>query len=610
MLRFQELAYGPEVPSNFLPAALPALLGRGAEAERPKALQAGAARPEAAERPRAVEPREVEPPDYTLVVDDDEAGLKTLSISLGSVADGEVLTELLGGFARGGRTPVPFGPRVRRGEPTVLPLPEEGADDGEGREGPAQVGLIDAGIAFWNPAFGGAFKSVGFLEFDRPPNSAPNRVMMRELPGGDLAAMVARGNTLSGDRLNRTELAAIHDEGVHAARPGGPPLLGPGDLSHGTAMAGLVLEANPEACIHGLELPRRVLLDSTGGTLRGVIDAAVRGVVNLAVRNRPPGAPARVVVLLSFGFLGGPHPDGAGGEEAAVLRRLRRTIELYRDRRGIDVRIVVPMGNHLQDQAHARLPPPAEGEPPRWLDWRTMPDDHSANTVELFHDEGVPDLAIETPSGAFGVRPGGGGTATHLVVLDGRPIGAIRTEPMGGGRSRTVVSLAPTASRAAGVALAPFGRWRLRLEGMGALAWIQRDDSGFDDRSAPRRRSWFEDPPYRARDPDGLPGIGDAAHPGGLVRRQGSASLLATALHEAILPVAALWTAPAVAAPRPAAYSGAFLPGHPRSPAEAGVDAPGPFGGRPVLGTGTGRTFRARGSSIAAALVAGKIAAP
>ena len=156
-------------------------------------------------------------------------------------------------------------------------------------------------------------------------------------------------------------------------------------------------------------------------------------------------------------------------------------------------------------------------------------------------------------------------------------------------------------------AAAPFGRWRIRLRDSGAAAWILRDDASYDDRAAPRRASWFEDATYRARDAVGLGGVDDSLNPSSSIRRRGTVSVLAATGVAGIVPVAAQWQAPGAASSGPARYSGQFAGD--RVCDSAVVEATGPETGRLVPCNAAGRLFRVSGTSVAAALHAGRLAA-
>lgn len=584
-LAFESLGHGDDVPANFLPAALPVLLGR-ADDRLDDRLDDGLVVP--------------------VLGEDGEGGLRLLYARGEDIRSPDRLAQLSKALGNASDAPATFGPAVarsvlhERSRSIALPAGRRRGHHPSFAGAPVEVGVIDAGIAFWAPMFGDAFASFAVLDLEGDDPAA-----VRALPAAELALMRARGGSDAGDRANRRALATGHPGCVHAVPRGTAPIVTAAGLSHGIAVAALVREAGREAGaelrLHGLDLPRSVLRDASGTALRGVLDAAVRGVANLAAAHHPPDRPLHVVIVLAFGFLGGPQE---GGAEADVLRRLHRTIALYREI-GIEVTLVVPMGNHLQDRAHAVLS--AGDSATCRLDWRVLPDDHSANTIDLYYPEGIPALTIEAPDGRRGTRPAGAETA-HLFGGPGGPFGATWTVPVGDGLSRTRISLAPTASRTASQPLAPFGRWRISLACAKAEAWILRDDAAFDDRAAPRRRSWFEDRAYRDRDRLGLPAADDAQPTSSAVRRAGTASVLAASRDPSIVPVGAQWHPPGAAGPATTRYGGAFVEGHPRQPEWAVVETRGPAGGRETPGSASGRLFRLSGTSVAAAIHGGLLA--
>lgn len=534
----------------------------------------------------------------------DDGGVELVGLRAHDLTSPGTLEKLLGRFRRTAAAPVFLGPRLPEdfADSLVLPLPAPRCGGTPDPAEPAEIGIVDAGIAFWNPAFDGRFASVGGLATVRRPAGSPPTSLLTKLAAGELTDMAAIGGDATGDAANRARMATILPQSVFAVEDGRPSPVRPESLSHGTAMADFVLQtAHPEARLHGLELPVSVLRDATCGALRGLLDAAIRGVVSMAADRRHDSAPFRIVVLVAYGFTGGPQD----GDAPDVIDRLRGTISEFAAI-GIIVQVVLAMGNHLQDQGHARLDCAATTGAERWLDWRILPDDHSANAVDLVHAEGVPALEIVAPDRGAATRPA---SAPFAIIRFGtRVIGAILTVQIGGGRARTRITLTATAARNGSAPCAPFGRWRLRLaEGAAMQAWVLRDDSGFeDDRAAPHRRSWFEDPAYRARGAQGLPGKDDMLHPASSVRREGSASLLAAFADAAMPAVGAQWQAPGVA-PKVAPYSGLYLPSHMGTPDYVVVEAPAPFAGRLALGNGSGRPFRVSGTSVASALRAGTL---
>jgi len=347
--------------------------------------------------------------------------------------------------------------------------------------------------------------------------------------------MTARGDQHGGDLQNRAELGQIFSDSVHAPYRNGPPLLSPAAFAHGTAMAALAARtAGPEAPLFGLELPMDVVADASGETLMGLLELAVHGMVRMICDSGPEFANRPIVILLSFAFLGGPH-DGA----RPIHKALDRALAGYQAQ-GIDVRLVVPMGNHLNDRAHARIP---KGAADPALTWRLMPDDHSSNSVELVHRDATPTLALTPPGGQRIMRPDDP-SELHLLTSGDQVIGASWTRDLGNGWHGTRLSLAPTAPTTAFNGIADAGPWRIELHSNDEVqAWILRDDTVVGSRRMPpRRQAVFDDPNYRAEAAFGQRGIDDTAHPDSKVRRLGTASVLATGTSDRVIAVASHWS--------------------------------------------------------------------
>lgn len=474
----------------------------------------------------------------------------------------------------------------------------------------AELGVIDAGIAFWNPAFRDAMGCSRFASFSGL-RLQPGQVLAADMLSPQvLADMVARGDTIAGDRENRRQLGSLMPSSVYGPGPKGRALFPPHAMAHGTAMSDLILATAPAAArLHGMELPQDVVRDLTGGLMSGALIGAVRAMVDQVVASRADDAPFRLVLLLAFGFLGGPQEGMAA--RADLVEQLSATLAQYLAL-GIEVDLVVPMGNHLQDQAHAKL---SAGES---LGWRIQPDDHSVNTVELIYPVNATHpgagLRLTAPDGSR-VRLRRRRAGLGRLLYKGQAIGAVWDQDIGGGLRRTRISLAPTVTRRSGLSPAPFGRWQIKLRrGEHAQVWVLRDEVGFDaDPSAPSRRSWLEDGARPLRDPLGMPFLDDgAAAADALVLRAGSASLLATSHEPQIISVGAQWHHGAHP-PQQSWYSGNALGGVAptqwqdlAADAEAAYRPIGPFGRRAVLGNGSRQRFRAAGTSLAAALVAGR----
>lgn len=473
--------------------------------------------------------------------------------------------------------------------------------------GATHIGIIDAGIAFWNRRFGSAFKSVGLF-------SLAQGQITPQLSSAEIANAVAIGGTLAGDRENRALMQQRFPASVFASDDARPPLARPEVMSHGTAMADAILQtAGPDPSLHALELPRWVLRDAGGDRLRSILSPAVLKLVKMIADKDPSSGPLRIKILLAYGFPGGSQRLDLTPVEMIHLRAVLNLLYAFSR---IEVEIILPMGNHLQDQSHAVLP--AADEPREALRWRVLHHDHSSNTVEIFHRSAIPELAIRMPNGTEVVRPAG--TTFSAIEEDGALCALIYTNPVAADLWRTTVCLFPTASRGVGVRC-PAGLWEVRVRDTDRLeAWVRRDDSGFEnDRAAPFRQSWFEHPAYRPRDAQGLPGLDDTLHPASHVRRAGSVSLFAAhALADVGAPnppgylpfrtVGAQWQGGGRI--ETAVYSGQpQQTGIKRPHAEHIVDSPGPFSGTRLRGNGSPRLYRVSGTSVAAAFELGRRAA-
>ncbi len=504
--------------------------------------------------------------------------------------------------------PIFLGPRVSRSGQvgSSIPVALSGKADPP-KPDDVEIGLIDAGIAFWNPAFADSasdtscrFASFGALKL------RDKQFVSGALTPNEIAEYCARP-----DAANRQALAAKYPQSVYGDRARWP-LVRPEGLAHGTAMTDMVLSTAPRtARLHGLELPVSVLRDLSGGQMGAIMEIAVRALVEQVRERRKQadkkhGAGFRLVIIMAFGFTGGPL-DGTSD----ILSGLEQALTDYNSC-GLDIELVLPIGNQLQDQLHARL---TGGQS---VGWRILPDDHSANTVEIICPKGQGGLKLAPPGHDFVDIPDKRGLAR--IEVSGSPIGALWSEDISGNRVRTRITLVPTAASRPQAPVAPFGKWRICSAESDADIWILRDETGFEaDPFQPSRPSWFEDRRYSPTDNIGMPAHEDRpirpGDPLSVIRRDGSASVLASSGHNKIHVVTAV-----LKDGQPAPYASQLPKGQvadhavslsDMNPSGALYDMQpiGPFVGRAVLGNGGPDRFRAAGTSLAAARLAGEIAA-
>lgn len=569
-------------PANLLPAALPELLGHDAEGSLTALFYA----PEALKYVPVAEP------------------------FLDQFRDQNALLAAFDGIDP--QRPVTLGPRATcaKRELRTLNLPRRGKPDPKPDQS-AEIGIIDAGIAFWNPAFANAggsnpFKSITGLNFDLNGGG----VDIARLTDAQLEQCVNRGGTIEGDLENQQDMAALLPSSVFSTINSARPFYANTIAAHGTSMAEMVMATAPaDARLHGLELPTAVLRDLSGGQLRGVLDFAVRALVDSVVAKKGNCGGFRLVVLIAFGILGGPQNTQDPDARDALLAQLQQTQQDLLDTADIDVQFVFPMGNHRQDRCHGQLP---GGEA---LDWIVQSDDHSENTLEILHDAEIASFSLQAPDGQVAQFAVPAGNGLKQLVLDNQSIGAVWSQPVTQTLTRTRLTLAPSAARAADEPRAPFGRWRLSHTSDQVLEiWVLRDETGFEATPGQAfRRSWLEDGYKTAATTDGAPTMVDAPGAGARVLRQGTASVLCDAPGAGMICVGAQtrWS-DAADNLHEAAYSGARKDGGSdpdfidlAAHAPVGYFTNGPFARRAVLGNGSGRRFWAAGTSLAAALFAG-----
>jgi len=482
------------------------------------------------------------------------------------------------------------------------------------------LGLIDVGIAFWNAAFRddsplagpSCFKDVGYLGFAPAGQGASGVQFLGETA---LAEICQQADSDGHDRGITARLGADYPHSAFGAHPVAGRLFHADGFNHGTAIADLMLnplldpalepsgamQVAPRSPIFGVELPQNVLLDASGETLQAVLSLAIG---NLARRVFDWGCTAypdkrlELRIVLPFAFtgsdMGGTHP---------VIENIRRLVARA-ETADFDIKVFLPAGNHMQDQLHARPGDPAAGAWSSPLRWALVPDDHSANTVEITW-QGASDatLEIEGPPGRAQVDLDHGHVAR--LISDGRTIGVLWCRDQGAGWTRLRISLGQTASDRPNGLRVPAGDWSLRLKpksgGIEKLgAWILRDDRlRLDRRSPPTRQSQFLDTEYRPKDTNGHWKKSDDAASG--VKRVGSISLLAEAQNADIIAVGAQER---VSSGMETAWYGGMsaqvgVPGRSES-----VDDLRPSSGIRALVNGGARRMRFSGTSAAAALAA------
>lgn len=384
------------------------------------------------------------------------------------------------------------------------------------------VVIVDAGIAFWNQRFRGIagprFLGMRYLDFD-----LPNLGQAGGLTANDIEILCKEAD-LWGNAHVMQKLGTAYPNSIFGATAN----LDTDALWHGTAVADLAAGADAgtadAVALFGLELPRAVIADYSGEILTNMLAM----ILPAAIQMTAGFANVPLTIVMPLGFPAGPQ-DGSHPAAISISNTLAAAARQ-------NVRVVLPAGNHLQDRCRARL----TGDiAPSLVHWDLPPDDYSTNQIEAFGTAGVPvSLQIAPPGqGASSVAmptP----QSYRYALRNGERVGILMRFADTATRSRTRLALWHTGFGAAGGAT-PHGRWTLACDGPDVVdIWLLRDDRDpVADRSRPRKPSSLWHPAYQTRDAVGARPLTDDAK--SAVRRSGTMSVLATALHPAVIAVQA-----------------------------------------------------------------------
>lgn len=292
------------------------------------------------------------------------------------------------------------------------------------------------------------------------------------------------------------------------------------DLAAGSS--GAFDEIDPDRTrILSVTLPPRPVVGLAGtflaffaiqGMLR-MIDLA--DLISLKVKGRRGGFP--VVINMSYGQQAGPK-DGQ-----ALFERFVKALNEYRENQSyLPVRLVMPAGNDNLQRCRARWNIKAKDKLP--LPWRILPEDQSANFVEIWTD-GVHKSMTQSPVSIDITMPNGSkvknlnvgkpGFFDEIIDADGHVHGRIYTRRVQmPGRSHLyrfnhVICVAPTLFHdAVGWKAAPAGIWLLEIQNdlskgkLETYIHVQVDQAARPDEDT-SGRSYFDNPKYRTHEKDG-----------------------------------------------------------------------------------------------------------
>ena len=295
--------------------------------------------------------------------------------------------------------------------------------------------------------------------------------------------------------------------------------------------------------LYAVELPARVIADTSGAS---VLPCLLFGLVLLMyassfrVKSKKKIIPLIVNMSLSYsmGPSNGSHP---------IVKLIEEIQSKFIKEYGREIEIVVPTGNHLQDQLYAELGDKDWHEGQGFLDWNLQPDDRTANFIEIWSEDCSPKEYLTKPTFRVNLTPPDPSKEPEAVKGNlnfnswyqlnddhGTHVASVyylRHQVDNLYQERVLVALKPTGSNTQEQPLALTGKWRVVVELIdksqpkNLQAWIARDDTlpNFHTRG---RQSHFTDPNYRIFADGGDFDLNDIKN--SKVKREGSLSLLAT----------------------------------------------------------------------------------
>ncbi len=384
------------------------------------------------------------------------------------------------------------------------------------------VVVIDNGIAFWNRRFRSngtsRFAEIRYLDFERSTPNVP--LPVGRLTSADIAALC----TLSDSPLGQFEIMKALKTEFPGSFFGSNPSPDPDGLWHGTAIADLAApDDGGKTALFAVELPDASVRDWGGTTLQTVLPLALQ--TALAMTGALSHLP--LIIVLPFAFTAGPH---TGSHPIALsIAGALNTASAQRS-----VALVLPAGNHLQDQCCAQLEPNWPEAAAKTLTWHLPPDDFSPNTIEMIVENVAlgpirPKITLTLPNG----RQASAELLPNKIAtlkIGPHTIGQLIRAANLDGKARYRLVIEPTGWLKPNRRPAPFGDWSISIDtNQLATLWVLRDERDMvADMATPRRTSFFTDPEYFENDASGAYILTDPQT--GPLRRSGTASVLTTAV--------------------------------------------------------------------------------
>ncbi|MFO1174113.1 MAG: hypothetical protein U1E48_02740 [Paracoccaceae bacterium] len=497
--------------------------------------------------------------------------------------------------------------------PEVLPEPYGGRElkvDPDIRGKDPIVAVIDDAIGFLNARFRATpattrFDAVWLMGQGQPPAPpSPNpgaavysgAILDRKAIDADLASGVGEASLYH--RLNE-DLFRPNDHKSTNQKAG-----------HGTVVLDLAAGAEPGAPLStvpllAVQLPPSAIVATSGRRLKFLVIQAMHWCVWRALTMASLGHRAPLIANLSLGTLGGPRD-----KTELLATWLPPVIDLYRSLSlGEPMRITAAYGNAWRDRLAARATMLPSGS--LKFDWRILPDDRTANYLEIRVPKGkdkVVALTLTPPAGVPQLVLPRLPTPDEKIVyvLGGDLVAGVYFVPETN-HDLILVVTAATQTDGQGAA-APPGPWTIELENQSrrnvdVLVQVERDDTpdGYRMRG---RQSWLDHPQGWTWDGETM----DWTMPGArcpIEREETAVSFCAIDDFSVHLIGAAMPDRAKADRFRPSLYAAEGEPSRHTGPAlSALADQGRVLPGRRAAGVISGSSARLSGSSVAAPLAA------
>ncbi|MGY4430610.1 hypothetical protein ACVWWO_003087 [Bradyrhizobium sp. F1.13.1] len=344
------------------------------------------------------------------------------------------------------------------------------------------IGIVDDGIAFAHSRFRSSrhksrIAAIWLQETER----------RRDRDNG-----VLFGQRLDGNSIDTLLAAHDKDDDIYrevGATDFGANLYNPlaSQATHGTHVLDLASGGESEdRPIFAVQLPSAATIDTSGVTMGSYVLQAVRMIMSWADQfGIDQKAPVPLVINFSYGLSAGPK-DGT-----LLLERTLLDLVHHRSKHVAPTRLVLPAGNNYRARLTASMK--LSSTAAQSLDWVILPDDKTANFLEIWIDGGAApkhcsvEIELTPPGGLPSIKLRPKSNRISALTVEGRPIAGIYYLVTGtdrDARERILLAINPTVRNDNDRDLAPSGSWGISIKNrsrrpLDAHFYVQRDDTPF-----------------------------------------------------------------------------------------------------------------------------------